>query len=167
MFKLLVLFILIGCKDNIVETKGKDTERTIEVLSSEDFEGRYYMPNGGIVELYNDYNNQIATISNSLVYPNSNNSLATITIGALVDLDILDNVVITPLAVLTGSNASVFVGNISGQASNGVQLVNTGTYRHKFKFSFNSSNKLVVELEIQQLISGSYVTVYLNSVTEL
>lgn len=121
--KKLVFISLLGisCKETqVVEGPKRDVVVYDEL--NEAFEGRYYFDNGGQVEMYNDYNGQISTLSNTLVFPNSNNSLANFGFPAMTKLDVINGKLNSPLNTLSGSAANAFIGNIQGNANNNVQL---------------------------------------------
>lgn len=160
---LLTGFLLLGaCKEKEIETVSHDGTKQI-VMSSEDFEGRYYFDNGGIVELYNDYNNQISSQSSTLTFPNSNNTLASFSFPNLSRLDLVNGQVKSVLTSMTGAQASNFIGNIDGNSQNGVQLNSGATFRYQLVLEFKS-DRLNVSIEIQQLSGVLYSTVYKNTV---
>jgi hypothetical protein len=160
---LLIGFLSLGaCKQKYTEVIEKDNTHVIQ--SSEDFEGRYYFDNGGIVELYNDYNNQITSVATTLVFPNSNNTLASFSFPSLSKQDLVDGKVTSSLLTMTGVQASNFVGNIQSNSQNGLQLSNSGTYRYQLTLEF-VNGKMNVKLSIQQLSGVLYSEVHNNNVS--
>lgn len=162
---ILLSLVLISCKQNLI-TDITDREKTVFVASAEDFEGRYLFNNGGYVELYNDYNNKVTSFSSSLIFPNSNNTLATFTFPALSKYDIIEGKITSVLTNMTSVQASNFVGNITGNALDGTQLPNSGSYRYQVVLSF-VGDLLNASLEIQQLNGVLYSTVYKNTLKEV
>jgi len=124
--------------------EGSTIYQTINrVQMQETFEGFYTFENGGYLEIYNDYDNDLSVKSSNLYFPNSDGSLANISFSSTI-IPIVDNKASSILISLNVNNAKQFIGNVDGFYKD-KSLPANHTYLYRF---YLEKEPLRVTLEI-------------------
>ena len=168
-YSLLILLLAIGCKKNIsYDTPSPDVNITEKKEVQEDFEGYFYINNGGYIETANDASGLLDIISSKLYYLNAdNNSTAEMALSG-TNLLIKNNKVTSLTTTLSTTIAQFFRGNVQTSPNYQTNLNITAgyTYVYQYIMSKTDAELLQIELKIWQKKDSDIFLVYKSTVVE-